>query len=77
MVHAFIMVKSEAGESERLVDAIRDVGQVLEAHIVAGAWDIVAEVDAAEMHEILATATREIQSLRGVVDTKTYVAIDD
>ena len=77
MVHAFIMIKSEAGESERLVDAIRDVGQVLEAHIVAGAWDIVAEVDAAEMHEILATAAREIQGLRGVTDTKTYVAIDD
>ena len=77
MVHAFIMVKSEAGESERLVDAIRGVGEVLEAHIVAGAWDIVAEVDAAEMHEILATASREIQGFRGVTDTKTYIAIDD
>ena len=77
MVHAFIMVKSEAGESERLVAAIRDVGQVLEAHVVAGTWDIVAEVDATEMHEILATAAREIQGLRGVTDTKTYVAIDD
>lgn len=77
MVHAFVMVKSEAGESERLVDAIRGVGEVLEAHIVAGTWDIVAEVDAEEMHEILATAAREIQGLRGVTDTKTYVAIDD
>ena len=77
MVHAFIMVKSEAGESERLADAIRGVGQVLEAHVVAGAWDIVAEVDAEEMHEILATASREVQGFRGVTDTKTYIAIDD
>lgn len=77
MVHAFIMVKSEAGESERLVDAIRGVGQVLEAHVVAGAWDIVAEVDTEEMHEVLATAAREVQGLRGVTDTKTYIAIDD
>lgn len=77
MVRAFVMVKSEAGESERLVDAIRGVGSVPEAHIVAGAWDIVAEVDAPEMHEILATASREVQGLRGVTDTKTYIAIDD
>ena len=76
MVHAFIMIKSEAGESERLVDAIRGLGDVLEAHIVAGSWDVVAEVDAAEMHEILKTSSREIQGLRGVMDTKTYISID-
>jgi DNA-binding Lrp family transcriptional regulator len=76
MVHAFVMVKTEAGDSERLVDAVRGLEDVLEAHIVAGSWDVVAEVDAAEMHEILKTASREIQGLRGVVDTKTYISID-
>jgi len=46
MVHAFIMVKTGAGESEGLIDTIRDLEGVTEAHIVAGAYDIIAEVSA-------------------------------
>ena len=37
MVHAFIMVKTGAGESEQLIEPIRGLGGVVEAHIVAGA----------------------------------------
>lgn len=76
MVHAFIMVKSAAGESERLVEAIRGVSAVAEAHIVAGAWDIIAEVDAGEVYDVLKVASSEVQGLQGVNDTKTYITMD-
>ncbi|MFC4357603.1 Lrp/AsnC ligand binding domain-containing protein [Halobium salinum] len=76
MVHAFIMVKTAAGESERLVEAIREVGEVAEAHIVAGAWDIIVEVDAEEVYNVLKVASSEVQGLQGVNDTKTYIAMD-
>jgi DNA-binding Lrp family transcriptional regulator len=77
MVHAFIMVKTGAGESEPLLEPVRALERVTEAHIVAGAYDIIAEVDADEVYEVLKTASSGIQGLEGVTDTKTYIAMDD
>ncbi|QIB75791.1 Lrp/AsnC family transcriptional regulator [Halogeometricum borinquense] len=77
MVHAFVMVKTGAGESERLLAPIRELETVTEAHIVAGAYDVIAEVDAEEVYNILQTASSKIQGLEGVTDTKTYISMDD
>jgi DNA-binding Lrp family transcriptional regulator len=77
MVHAFVMVKTGAGESEPMVEPVRELALVTEAHIVAGAYDIIAEVDADEVYEVLKTASSGIQGLEGVTDTKTYIAMDD
>lgn len=76
MVHAFIMVKTEAGESERLLEDIRGVGAVEGAHIVAGNYDVIAEVEAAEVYDVLETVSSTIQGIGGVTDTKTYIAMD-
>jgi DNA-binding Lrp family transcriptional regulator len=76
MVHAFIMVKTAAGKSEGLLESIRDLEAVAEAHIVAGNYDIIVEVDAEEMYDVLKTSSSDIQGLDGVTDTKTYVAMD-
>ena len=76
MVHAFIMVKTTAGKSEGLLEAIHDVESVTAAHIVAGNFDIIAEVDADEVYDVLKAVSGGIQSLDGVTDTKTYIAMD-
>lgn len=76
MVHAFIMVDTAAGKSQSLLDSVRDLDAVKEAHIVAGDYDLVVEVDADEVYQILQTASSDVQSLDGVVDTKTYIGID-
>ncbi|MFB6305147.1 MAG: Lrp/AsnC family transcriptional regulator [Haloferacaceae archaeon] len=76
MVRAFVMVKTEAGEAERLTAAIRDVEDVIEAHVVAGAYDVIAEVEADEVYEVLGAAADGIRSLDGVTDTRTYIAMD-
>jgi DNA-binding Lrp family transcriptional regulator len=76
MVHAFIMVKTGAGESEGLIDTIRDLEGVTEAHIVAGAYDIIAEVSAEKVYDVLHTSSSGIQGFTGVSDTKTYISMD-
>jgi len=76
MVHAFIMVKTGPGESEGLIDTIRDLDGVAEAHIVAGAYDIIAEVSADEVYDVLHTSSSGIQGFAGVTDTKTYISMD-
>lgn len=76
MVHAFIMVKTAAGKSEGLLGSIRDLEAVSDAHIVAGNYDIIAEVDAPEVYDVLKAVSSNVQGLEGVTDTKTYIAMD-
>ena len=75
MVHAFIMVKTAAGKSEGLLEDIRGLTRVGDAHIVAGNYDIIAEIDAPEVYDVLETVSSEIQGLDGVTDTRTYIAM--
>jgi DNA-binding Lrp family transcriptional regulator len=77
MVHAFIMVKTSAGESERLLGPVRELPKVTEAHIVAGDYDIIAEVESEEVYDVLKTASSGVQGLQGVVDTRTYISMED
>jgi len=75
MVNAFVMVKTAAGTAEGLVDRIRSLPSVDEAHIVAGEYDIVAEVEVAEVYEVLDTVAGDVRSLDGVADTRTYISM--
>lgn len=77
MVHAFIMVETAAGKSEELLAAVRELDQIVEAHIVAGDFDLLVEVDAPEVYDVLHTSSTEIQGLEGVTETKTYISLDD
>lgn len=76
MVHAFIMVKAAAGEAEGVVEAVRSIDAVTEAHIVAGEFDVMAEVTAEEVYDVLRTASTSMQELDGVTETRTYIALD-
>jgi len=77
MVRAFVMVKTGVAASESLLGTIRDLGPVTEAHIVAGEYDLIAELSADEVHEARRTPASEIQSFEGVLETKTYISLSD
>ena len=76
MVHAFVMTKTAAGKSASLLDGIGDHAGVTEAHIVAGDYDVIVELDTEEVYEVLQTVSSDIQSLDGVTETKTYISMD-
>lgn len=76
MVHAFVMVKADSGDAESVLDAVLAVGGITEAHIVAGDFDIIAEIEVEEVYDVLGTAATDIRSIEAVVDTKTYVALE-
>ncbi|RZV08487.1 AsnC family transcriptional regulator [Natrinema hispanicum] len=75
MVHAFIMVKTAAGKSEGLLAEINGLESVTDAHIVAGNYDIIAEIDAPDVYDVLQAASSQMQQLNGVTETKTYIAM--
>ncbi|XVH32434.1 Lrp/AsnC ligand binding domain-containing protein [Haloferacaceae archaeon DSL9] len=77
MVHAFVMVATGVATSQGIVEQIREFETVTEAHIVAGQYDIIAELDTEEVYDVLRTTTTDIQGLEGVEDTKTYISMED
>ena len=76
MVHAFIMVKTAAGRSEDVLEEVRELDHISEAHVVAGEFDVIVEANADEVYEVLHAASSDISGIDGVADTKTYMALD-
>ncbi|MFC7248401.1 Lrp/AsnC family transcriptional regulator [Halomicroarcula sp. GCM10025324] len=76
MVNAFIMIKTVAGKSEELLNAVGESEGVDEAHIVAGQYDIIAEASGAEVYDVMHSVSSRIRNLEGVADTRTYICLE-
>ncbi|MFB6146088.1 MAG: Lrp/AsnC ligand binding domain-containing protein [Halobacteriaceae archaeon] len=75
MVQAVVMVSTAPGRSEPVRDRILEIAAAIEAHVVAGEFDVIVELDGEEVQDVLHAASSEIQRLDGVQDTKTYIQI--
>jgi DNA-binding Lrp family transcriptional regulator len=49
---------------------------VEEAHIVAGQYDIIVEVTADEVYDVMHSVATGIRDLDGVADTRTYISLE-
>ncbi|MFC4436615.1 MULTISPECIES: Lrp/AsnC family transcriptional regulator [Natrialbaceae] len=76
MVTAFVMIKANTGEADRLRNNIESIDGVESAHIVAGDVDIIAKASVEAPAAVKNIAATEIQGIRGVEDTQTYIAMD-
>lgn len=75
MVIAYIMVKANTGEADRLLEHIRELPGVTSAHIVAGDVDLIARVEVDSPGDVKEIAADGIQSIAGVEGTQTYIAM--
>lgn len=76
MVKAFIMVKANTGDADRLRDSIASISGVESAYIVAGDVDIIAKIDVDAPVDVKDIAASQIQGIQGVEGTQTYLAMD-
>jgi DNA-binding Lrp family transcriptional regulator len=76
MVKAYVMVKANTGEADRLRERIEAVEGVGSAHIVAGDVDLIATVDVPSPADVKDVAATHIQGVDGVENTQTYIAMD-
>lgn len=76
MVTAYVMVKANTGEADRLKTAIEGIEGVNEAHIVAGDVDIIAKLNVDSPAQVKEISADGIQGISGVEDTQTYIAMD-
>ena len=76
MVVAYVMIKVYTGEADRLKGEIEAIDGVTSSHIVAGDVDFIAKVEVETPAEVKDVAATHIQSIDGVEDTQTYIAMD-
>jgi DNA-binding Lrp family transcriptional regulator len=75
MVRAFVMAITASGTSEAACDRIREFENVREAHVIAGDYDLMIEMETDEVYDILHTVSSEFQSIEGLGTTRTYIAL--
>ncbi|THE66799.1 Lrp/AsnC family transcriptional regulator [Salinadaptatus halalkaliphilus] len=76
MVTAFIMIKANTGDADRLRDEMTAIAGVESAHIVAGDVDIIAKAQVETPAAVKEIAATQIQGIEGVEDTQTYIAME-
>lgn len=76
MVHAFVFLKTGSGASPDVLESLKSMEAIIDGHVVAGDFDIILEMEADDVSNILSVVSGEIQLLDGVLDTKTYIALE-
>jgi hypothetical protein len=73
-VNTLILVKTVAGNFAEIREHVHEAGSVLEAHVVAGQYDIA--VKAEEVYTGIDTVTTDLRELDGIVHTCMYICLD-
>lgn len=76
MVTAYIMIKANTGEADRLRESIEGIEGVETVHIVAGDVDLIAKATVETTAAVKDIAASNIQGIAGVETTQTYIAMD-
>jgi DNA-binding Lrp family transcriptional regulator len=74
MQKGFVLINCEIGAEEYIIEELKLIPQVKNAHITFGAYDIVAEIQANTSEEFDNAISRKIRSLSQVVSTMTLKA---
>ena len=74
-VKAYILIEVGAGETGLVVQSIQKVEGVNSADSVAGAYDVVATVEARDL-DGLGTLVKQLHSIPGIFKTITLIAVN-
>lgn len=76
MVTAYVMVKANTGEADRLKSEMVDLEGVESVNIVAGDVDFIVKVTVDQPAQVKTIVADHIQAIDGVEDTQTYISMD-
>ena len=73
---AFVLINTEIGGMEEVVEAIKNVEGVEEAYTVYGVYDIIAKIRADTMDRLKEVVTWRIRRISKVRSTLTMIVIE-
>ncbi|MHA2366196.1 MAG: Lrp/AsnC ligand binding domain-containing protein [Candidatus Hodarchaeales archaeon] len=75
MVGAFVLINTEVGSEEIVLEKIRKFSFVKEAHVVYGVYDIICRVEEEDINSLRNIITEKIRKLELVRNTITMILI--
>lgn len=73
---AFVLIKIRAGDVQEVVQQLRGLDAVTEAHMTFGPYDAVVIVDSPDLGSIGSLVATKIQPISGVEQTLTCLVAD-
>jgi len=73
---AFVLLSIEIDSEEKVLDALRAIPEVKEAHLVYGVYDIIARVESDTMRNLKDAISMKIRKIEKVRSTLTMMVIN-
>lgn len=73
MKMAYILLVCEAGYEKDVVERLKEIPQVKEAHILYGVYDVIIRVEVESLDELNELVTQKIRGIRGVTRSFTMI----
>jgi len=75
LAKAFVLINAETGSEKNVVEKVRTLKNVREAHFVFGVYDVIAVVEAPDIDELRNTIHNQMRQVKGIRSTCTMVVI--
>ncbi|WP_455277135.1 Lrp/AsnC ligand binding domain-containing protein [[Eubacterium] cellulosolvens] len=76
MTKAFVLINSDLGKEENLIEEIRSIDDVKEAYLTFGVYDIIAKVQTKNMNYLKELVAFKIRRLKDVRSTLTMTVAE-
>lgn len=76
MSKAFVLINSDLGNEETLLKELRNIDNVIEAHLTYGIYDIIIQVETKNMDLLKTLVAFKIRHLKNVRSTFTMTVAD-
>lgn len=73
---AFVVINTEIGYMDAVLEEVRAIEGVREAHTVFGVYDIIAKIEAEDMSKLKNIVTARIRGLNNVRSTLTMIVME-
>jgi DNA-binding Lrp family transcriptional regulator len=74
MEKGFVLINCELGAEDYIIEELKLIPQVKNAHVTFGAYDILVEIQAKDLQEFDQTISQKIRTLSEVMSTMTLKA---
>ena len=75
MPFAYVMISTEIGSEERVVNDLKVLPQIRETYMVYGIYDVITKVEFANRKELSEIIIKKIRGIHGIKNTITLMEI--
>ena len=77
MAKAYVLINSEIGGEQEVVDQLKAMKEVVEVSVVYGVYDVIVKLEADSMEVLKELITSKVRHLNKVRSTMTMIASQD